>query len=48
MGGDRIVLQSPKHGYHFDKFLDYSLNPGKVDATFDQTYKVKALIPINN
>lgn len=40
IGEDRILLESMKHGYLFDKFVNYRLNQEKARAIFDKTNKV--------
>lgn len=40
IGEDRILLESMKHGYLFDKFVDYSIDQEKVSAKFDKGTKM--------
>lgn len=40
IGEDRILIESPKHGYVFDKFVSYRLNQERAQALFDKTSKV--------
>ncbi|KAL5281113.1 PIH1D1 family protein [Megaselia abdita] len=40
VGEDRILLESMKRGYLFEKFFDYSFNPDKVIARFDKSNRM--------
>lgn len=40
VGEDRILLESMKRGYLFEKFFDYSFNPEKVIARFDKSNRM--------
>lgn len=47
VGEDRILLASTKHGYIFDKFLDYQMNQDRARAIFDKTSRILQLhVPI--
>ncbi|XP_017473679.1 PREDICTED: PIH1 domain-containing protein 1 isoform X1 [Rhagoletis zephyria] len=47
VGEDRILLESMKHGYMFDKFVNYRLNQERVRAIFDKTNKMlQVRIPV--
>ncbi|KAM7353898.1 PIH1 domain containing 1 isoform 2-T2 [Cochliomyia hominivorax] len=47
IGEDRILLESMKHGYLFDKFVNYCLNQEKARAIFDKTNKMLQIrIPV--
>uniref|UniRef100_A0A1B0ADZ4 PIH1 domain-containing protein 1 n=1 Tax=Glossina pallidipes TaxID=7398 RepID=A0A1B0ADZ4_GLOPL len=43
VGEDRILLASTKHGYIFDKFLDYQMNQDRASAIFDKTSRMLQL-----
>ncbi|XP_055918885.1 PIH1 domain-containing protein 1 [Eupeodes corollae] len=40
VGEDRILVESMKHGYLFDKFVNYKLDQDRVNAVFDKTNKM--------
>lgn len=40
VGEDRILIESMKHGYLFDKFVNYQLDQDRVNAVFDKTNKM--------
>ncbi|XP_061394476.1 PIH1 domain-containing protein 1 [Musca vetustissima] len=47
IGEDRILLESMKHGYLFDKFVNYRLNQDRAKAIFDKTNKMLQIrIPV--
>lgn len=46
IGEDRILLESMKHGYLFDKFVNYRLNQDRARAIFDKTNKVSKNVPL--
>ncbi|XP_011210651.2 PIH1 domain-containing protein 1 [Bactrocera dorsalis] len=47
IGEDRILLESMKHGYMFDKFVNYRLNQERARAIFDKTNKMlQVRIPV--
>lgn len=47
IGEDRILLESMKHGYLFDKFINYRLNQERARAIFDKTNKMLQIrIPV--
>ncbi|XP_064537346.1 PIH1 domain-containing protein 1 [Drosophila montana] len=47
IGEDRILIESPKHGYVFDKFVNYRLNQERAQALFDKTSKMlQVRIPV--
>uniref|UniRef100_A0A1A9W373 PIH1 domain-containing protein 1 n=1 Tax=Glossina brevipalpis TaxID=37001 RepID=A0A1A9W373_9MUSC len=47
IGEDRILLESTKRGYIFDKFVDYQLNPERARAIFDKSSKMLQLrVPV--
>ncbi|XP_039950456.1 PIH1 domain-containing protein 1 [Bactrocera tryoni] len=47
IGEDRILLESMKHGYMFDKFVNYRLNQERTRAIFDKTNKMlQVRIPV--
>uniref|UniRef100_A0A1I8Q4D4 PIH1 domain-containing protein 1 n=1 Tax=Stomoxys calcitrans TaxID=35570 RepID=A0A1I8Q4D4_STOCA len=47
IGEDRILLESMKHGYLFDKFVNYRLNQERARAIFDKTNKMLQIrIPV--
>ncbi|XP_055859039.1 PIH1 domain-containing protein 1 isoform X2 [Episyrphus balteatus] len=40
VGEDRILVESMKHGYLFDKFVNHQLDQDRVNAVFDKTNKM--------
>jgi len=40
VGEDRILVESHRHGYVFDKFVNYRLQQDRAQALFDKTSKV--------
>ncbi|XP_053958922.1 PIH1 domain-containing protein 1 isoform X1 [Anastrepha ludens] len=47
VGEDRILLESMKYGYMFDKFVNYRLNQERARAIFDKTNKMlQVRIPV--
>uniref|UniRef100_A0A1B0B155 PIH1 domain-containing protein 1 n=1 Tax=Glossina palpalis gambiensis TaxID=67801 RepID=A0A1B0B155_9MUSC len=47
IGEDRILLESTKHGYMFDKFLDYQMNQDRARVIFDKTSRMLQLhVPV--
>ncbi|CAD6999752.1 unnamed protein product [Ceratitis capitata] len=47
IGEDRILLESMKRGYMFDKFVNYRLNQERARAIFDKTNKMlQVRIPV--
>lgn len=44
IGEDRILVESLRHGYIFDKFVNYRLQQDRAQALFDKTSKVFANI----
>ncbi|XP_032595409.1 PIH1 domain-containing protein 1 isoform X2 [Drosophila grimshawi] len=47
IGEDRILIESQKHGYFFDKFVSYRLNQERAQALFDKTSKMlQVRIPV--
>ncbi|XP_034128608.1 PIH1 domain-containing protein 1 isoform X2 [Drosophila guanche] len=47
VGEDRILVESKKHGYLFDKFVNYRLQQDRARALFDKTSKMlQVRIPV--
>ncbi|XP_017025686.1 PIH1 domain-containing protein 1 isoform X2 [Drosophila kikkawai] len=47
VGEDRILVESQKHGYVFDKFVNYRLQQDRAQALFDKTSKMLQIrIPV--
>ncbi|XP_052851281.1 PIH1 domain-containing protein 1 isoform X3 [Drosophila gunungcola] len=47
VGDDRILVESPRHGYVFDKFVNYRLQQDRAQALFDKTSKMLQIrIPV--
>ncbi|KQS70507.1 PIH1 domain-containing protein 1 isoform X2 [Drosophila erecta] len=47
VGEDRIAVESHKHGYVFDKFVNYRLQQERAQALFDKTTKMlQVRIPV--
>lgn len=40
VGEDRIVVETRKYGYVFDKFVNFRLQQDRAQALFDKTTKV--------
>ncbi|XP_017853203.2 PIH1 domain-containing protein 1 isoform X2 [Drosophila busckii] len=49
IGEDRILVESLKHGYIFDKFVNYRLHQERAQAIFDKTSKMLQIrIPVHS
>ncbi|XP_030383713.1 PIH1 domain-containing protein 1 isoform X4 [Scaptodrosophila lebanonensis] len=47
IGEDRVLVESSKHGYIFDKFFSYRLHQERAQALFDKTSKMLQIrIPV--